>query len=587
MIINHINPALMSLINKLLVFLFLSFSSSLFAQICSQPNQFSGFSNQTMSIELGEQFLSSLTINTPSAYLVALNPSNLVVGSREVFGLSQTSIVIYGNNSANQFVGAATGDVIKFQLVQNEFVYDILTPSEFVFIKNTNIIINSEVLVHIHCSTTGSANEVYGCTVPFSLNYDELATFNDLSCIPMISGCTDSLYIEYQEGLNTSDPSACQTLITYGCTNPYACNYDELAIIEDNNCEFSGVIFDCDGVCLADYDLDGVCDSEEVYGCDDIAYIEFEIEATENDGTCFTLIIFGCTYPDFYEYNELATNDDSSCTSLIIVGCLDSTYLEFNSNTTIEDANLCLTPIILGCTNSNYIEYNSEANTLDNSCINFIIYGCTDSAYLEYDVNANTDLVETVCINLIIEGCTDVLACNYNSLANIDDETCYNFYVNLTYIEEDTLINVDTDALNPSYSWIYSIQGNSQDLENVSSVYYPQNNGSYIVEVIDDLNCVVTSQVNLFTLHTIAITNESSLNVFPNPVNEVLNIELESVWTEVDVQVINSLGTKLISRTIERNNLGYNFQLDVSVLPKGIYFLKLSNTKRTVSWIKN
>lgn len=575
----------MNVINKLFICLFLSLSISSIAQNCILPNQFQGYSEHNMSVEISELFLSSLPLNSPSAYIVVLTDSNVVVGSKLVYGLIQSSIVISGDDPTADFIGATDGDEIRLQLVQNELVYDIITPSVLIFIENSNVAINTGVLFQIHCSTTGLNSDVYGCTEPLSINYNESATFNDLSCIPIVSGCNDTLYVDYQYDINTIDSSACETLITYGCINPYACNYDEDALIEDNTCVFSGTILDCNGVCIADFDLDGICDSDEIYGCDNQMYLEFDSIVTENNGTCISQIIWGCTYPDFHEYNDLATNDDSSCVTLIIVACSDSTYFEFNENTTIVDSTLCLNLIVLGCINSNYIEYNPNANMSDGSCNDLVIFGCMNSFYLEYNPNANINIDNAMCINLIVEGCLNIDACNYNESANVADESCYIFDVNLIYNEDDLLIDVVTDAENPSYNWTYSLQGVYQDLDVTSSTYSPQNNGSYIVEVVNDSNCAVSSQINMFTLQTTSVILEPSIRTFPNPVNDVLHIELEFVLTNIEIQIINNLGTELLSRRLE--SYGFGFNLNVSELSSGMYFLKLNNSQHSIAWIKN
>ena len=46
------------------------------------------------------------------------------------------------------------------------------------------------------------------------------------------------------------------------------------------------LFYDCDGVCLNDADLDGVCDELEVLGCTDSTACNFIDTATETDSTC-------------------------------------------------------------------------------------------------------------------------------------------------------------------------------------------------------------------------------------------------------------------------------------------------------------
>ena len=55
-----------------------------------------------------------------------------------------------------------------------------------------------------------------------------------------------------------------------GCTDIMACNYDALACFEDNDqCVYAEEDYDCDGNCINDADMDGICDEFEVPGCTD------------------------------------------------------------------------------------------------------------------------------------------------------------------------------------------------------------------------------------------------------------------------------------------------------------------------------
>jgi hypothetical protein len=72
-----------------------------------------------------------------------------------------------------------------------------------------------------------------------------------------VYGCMDPLYLEYDSLANTSDPSACVTLIVTGCTDPLASNYDALANVA---CEDCCVYADLDG---DGYTADVDCDDYE------------------------------------------------------------------------------------------------------------------------------------------------------------------------------------------------------------------------------------------------------------------------------------------------------------------------------------
>jgi hypothetical protein len=59
--------------------------------------------------------------------------------------------------------------------------------------------------------------------------------------------------------------------------------FDGSVNTDDGSCEYPAEYYDCDGVCLADADGDGVCDALEVYGCTDFTAFNFDAGATEDD----------------------------------------------------------------------------------------------------------------------------------------------------------------------------------------------------------------------------------------------------------------------------------------------------------------
>ena len=126
---------------------------------------------------------------------------------------------------------------------------------------------------------------IYGCTDPDYTEYNPDATVDDGTCIQSIyvSGCTDPNYIEYNPNANL-DNGTCITPIVAGCTDPNYLNYNPDANREDGSC--SGLI---------------------VYGCTNPLYAEYKESANVNDGTCSTLID-----TDIY-YSNNASSIDGGC----------------------------------------------------------------------------------------------------------------------------------------------------------------------------------------------------------------------------------------------------------------------------------
>jgi len=68
--------------------------------------------------------------------------------------------------------------------------------------------------------------EYFGCTDESGCNFDEVATLDDGSCVPIVEGCMNSDYLEYNPAANVTDGS-CFTLLVLGCMDEAALNYNE------------------------------------------------------------------------------------------------------------------------------------------------------------------------------------------------------------------------------------------------------------------------------------------------------------------------------------------------------------------------
>ncbi len=158
--------------------------------------------------------------------------------------------------------------------------------------------------------------EVWGCTDPYAANFNWNATSNDNSCIDAIYGCIDSLANNFNAGANISDGSCMFDI--YGCTDQSAINYSSNATIDDGSCITT------------------------VLGCTDSTAANYNANANVDDGSCITNIL-GCTDPTAWNYNPTATVDDGSCIT-VVLGCTDSTALNFESLANTNDGSCEYTP---------------------------------------------------------------------------------------------------------------------------------------------------------------------------------------------------------------------------------------------------
>ena len=139
-------------------------------------------------------------------------------------------------------------------------------------------------------------------------------------------GCTNAGACNYDPAADFDD-GTCDYVSCAGCHESEACNYNPMAPIVDNTlCEYPpnypANTVDCDGNCLNDVDGDGVCDEDEVPGCTNPDADNYNDAATDDDGSC---VIAGCTDGDAQNFDPAATSDDDSC-EFLIVGTQGCTY---------------------------------------------------------------------------------------------------------------------------------------------------------------------------------------------------------------------------------------------------------------------
>ena len=148
---------------------------------CVFPDEWEGNTGSNMTVMLTSALISSLNATDSNAYLVALTSSGLVVGSASVFGVSQTSLAVWGNDTQTiELDGAAANELISFQLVNGTDLYDVVMPSSVNYVGNGLAPqTGAAQLIPVECGSS----EVLGCTDASACNYDANATDDDLSLI--------------------------------------------------------------------------------------------------------------------------------------------------------------------------------------------------------------------------------------------------------------------------------------------------------------------------------------------------------------------------------------------------------------------
>jgi hypothetical protein len=286
---------------------------------------------------------------------------------------------------------------------------------------------DGEELVIIDSDGDGicDADEIAGCTDAESCNFEPNATDDDGTCLvpepdcteclgeelvlidddgdgvcnaEEVFGCTDPDAINFNPNA-TEDDGSCEFTGVGGCTNMQACNFDPAATADDGSCIIP--VENCtecnsanDGLELIDSDGDGICDADEVAGCDNPLACNFDPNATDDDGSCI-VPVENCT--ECNSANDgldlIDSDGDGICDADEVAGCENPVACNFDPNATDDDGS-CLIPVpdcfecqgeelviidddgdgvcnaeeILGCTNPEAFNYDPEATEDDGSC---------------------------------------------------------------------------------------------------------------------------------------------------------------------------------------------------------------------------
>ena len=288
----------------------------------------------------------------------------------------------------------------------------------------------NEITVYVQSETTASGdaaadtdgngifddNDVVGCQNDQACNYDCTATINNGCDFVSCSGCTVANACNYNPEATVADAASCTyPLDLYGathfdcdgncindadgdgvcdedevtgCQDASACNYSAAAT-DAGNCSYPATALDCDGNCLNDADADGVCDEFEVLGCTDEGACNFNELATDDDASCEYTSCAGCAIAQACNYDNTATISSAVC---LFAGNCDTCSGEQDGTGTVisgdsDGDGVCDADEVLGCTNPAAPNFSIQATEDDGSCIS-VSFGCMIPIDCNYDSNA-------------------------------------------------------------------------------------------------------------------------------------------------------------------------------------------------------
>jgi hypothetical protein len=238
----------------------------------------------------------------------------------------------------------------------------------------------------IGCDVYRRVNESLMPETCFTLSASTVLNFQDYVNFAPDVEYVFSIYM--LANLCTNCPSAGIDLTTSffsrNCTDPLACNYNPIAIIDDGSCEYASC-----------------------YGCDDEEACNYSETSTFNDGSCcynrcVNVTMTTSEVPEDMSWQLLDT--DSAVVAL--GGFVDNRMLCLADSCYI---------VVLADTAAN--GWGSGAFSIADE-VGFLAQDST--------VADSVDVVFDFCLNVIppVMGCMDSTACNYNADAEEDDGSC-------------------------------------------------------------------------------------------------------------------------------------------------------------------
>jgi hypothetical protein len=126
-----------------------------------------------------------------------------------------------------------------------------------------------------------------------------------------------------------------------------------------------------------------------------------------------------------------------------------------------------------------------------------------------------------------------------------------------------------------TYQWFY----NGMLLQGAITYYLiSPPNGVYAVQVTNSYGCVITSDMITVNVGVEEIALDDQLNIYPNPVTDVLNVQWNNTTESANLSIRDLSGRLVLSERVANGNA----VLDLSNLSSGNYILELQMEDRTL-----
>ena len=154
--------------------------------------------------------------------------------------------------------------------------------------------------------------------------------------------------------------------------------------------------------------------------------------------------------------------------------------------------------------------------------------------------------------------------------------TDFNMSYNQIYIGEKIIF---TNSSSGALTYIWSFGDNSHDVYDKDSEHFYYTSGTYEVNLKSYYdNCIDSIKKEVTVLSVTGILNQNDINIkiYPNPANNILNIEFEK-----DVKGMLGIYTTKGNKVIEKRIDSKKETLNLSSIDHGVYFMRITIDNKT------
>jgi len=196
------------------------------------------------------------------------------------------------------------------------------------------------------------------------------------------------------------------------------------------------------------------------------------------------------------------------------------------------------------------------------------------SPKLMYNVNGSTKTYLVTLVANVLSGCSDSIT----KPVTVNAKSDASFTTNVS--GRTVSFTPTTNDVNSNYNWRFGNGGRSTQTS-PTHIYENIDNAEFkaCLAIINGAGCL-SETCNTVSIDLVSVTDATlqKIKMYPNPTTGVVTIQLEAESGDVEMNIMDSKGSKIMTQTFDQ---AQTYQLDLADFVEGVYFIMISNDKGT------